>query len=65
MSLLMKPNTLGPCALFIIGLILAARWLLPDSPNLAGAIAAIIGCALAMFMQWRFDWFPGKGDPHP
>jgi len=61
----MKACTFGPSALFIIGLILAARWLSPDSPNMAGAVGGVIGCAAIMFMQWRFDWFPGKGGPQP
>jgi hypothetical protein len=56
----MQALTFWLSVIFIIGLVLGAQWLFPSDPDRAGAVGAAIGCAAAMFMQWRFNWFPGR-----
>lgn len=40
--------------------ILVGQWLFPDAVAMGGGIGAVSGGALALTLQWRYDWFPGN-----
>jgi hypothetical protein len=47
----------------IVGAILAGVYLVPSYPNAASFGAGAIATAVVVFMQWRFNWFPGRPQP--